>query len=343
MRLIDTTSLQIREVNPSASLRYAILSHRWEEGQEISFQEMLHPNQKTRSKSGYQKIKKFCKRAFDDEDISQLSRSEWFKRGWTLQELLAPVKLQFFFKDWQLLGDKQHLIQTLSCITRIPEMCLKDYYGMVSASVAQKMSWASHRTTTRPEDMAYCLMGLFDVNMPPLYGEGSRAFLRLQEEIIKISNDPSIFAWSVGDSLSFAQAHHELLAESMRYFAGSHDIVGVSRMTKPYKMTHNGIKTTIPMRKSDASHHTAYICAARVKNGTPTEYLGIVLKSIGGQNFKRTSFDDLPVIAEDRPTEVKRNDPSLDGMEQFTIFVPQRLMTFIPPQDMIDIVGTLGP
>jgi len=65
------------------------------------------------------------------------------------------------------------------------------------ASVAQKMFWASNRKTTRKEDMAYCLLGLFDINMPLLYGEGEKAFLRLQEHIAATSTDHSLFAWSV--------------------------------------------------------------------------------------------------------------------------------------------------
>jgi hypothetical protein len=61
--------------------------------------------------------------------------------------------------------------------------------------MAQTMSWAAHRKAIRVEDLAYCLMGLFGVNMPILYSEGDRAFIRLQEEIMRISDDDSIFAW----------------------------------------------------------------------------------------------------------------------------------------------------
>jgi hypothetical protein len=64
------------------------------------------------------------------------------------------------------------------------------------------MSWASNRQTTRVEDIAYSLLGIFDINMPMLYREGEKAFIRLQEEIIKKSNDLSIFAWKPGDPKS---------------------------------------------------------------------------------------------------------------------------------------------
>ena len=84
----------------------------------------------------------------------------------------------------------------ISEVTGIGVQYLND---MRQASVATKMSWISKRQTSRSEDMAYCLLGLFDVNMPLLYGEGRKAFVRLELEIIKKSNDDSIFAWTSPD------------------------------------------------------------------------------------------------------------------------------------------------
>jgi hypothetical protein len=79
--------------------------------------------------------------------------------------------------------------------TKIPSYVLLQQRRLSANSVAARMSWAAHRTTKRSEDMTYCLLGIFDVNMPLIYGEGTRAFPRLQEEIIKRSNDLTIFAW----------------------------------------------------------------------------------------------------------------------------------------------------
>ncbi|KAL4070149.1 heterokaryon incompatibility protein-domain-containing protein [Scleroderma yunnanense] len=121
--------------------------------------------------------------------------SEWFSRGWTLQEMIAPSNLQFFNKDWQPIGDKRTLTSTLSKITRVPECVLRDGLSSNRPCVAQIISWAANRKTTRVEDRAYSLMGLLDVNMPMLYGEGKKAFHRLQLEIIRMSSDQSIFAW----------------------------------------------------------------------------------------------------------------------------------------------------
>jgi len=119
---------------------------------------------------------------------------EWFSRGWTLQELIAPSNVQFFNKDWQSIGDKRTHAPTLRKITEVPEYILIHGLHGNRPCVAQIMSWAAHRTTTRVEDRAYSLMGLLDVNMPMLYGEGKKAFYRLQLEIIRASNDQSIFA-----------------------------------------------------------------------------------------------------------------------------------------------------
>jgi len=120
---------------------------------------------------------------------------EWFSRGWTLQEMIASRDVQFFNKDWHPIGDKRMLAPTLQTITRVPQHILKEGLSLNRPCVAQIISWAASRTTTRVEDRAYSLMGLLDVNMPMLYGEGKKAFHRLQLEIIRTSNDHSIFAW----------------------------------------------------------------------------------------------------------------------------------------------------
>ncbi|KAI6041058.1 heterokaryon incompatibility protein-domain-containing protein [Pisolithus marmoratus] len=132
-----------------------------------------------------------------------MTTPKWFSRGWTLQELIAPKVVHFLDRKWERIGDKAELAGALSKITRIPQKVLKE--GLQKAlnsrkdwerlSIAQIISWAADRTTTREEDRAYSLLGLLDVHMPMLYGEGKNAFRRLQLEIIRTSNDQSIFAW----------------------------------------------------------------------------------------------------------------------------------------------------
>ncbi|KAI6038682.1 hypothetical protein EDC04DRAFT_2896023 [Pisolithus marmoratus] len=134
-----------------------------------------------------------------ERDHSKFAKSngwpEWYMRGWTLQELIAPKRVEFFNKDWVHIGNKQRFAPTLAGITGIPRKVLTSGLAGKRLSVAQIMSWAAQRKTTRVEDRAYSLMGLFGVKMPMLYGEGKNAFRRLQLEIIKETSDHSIFAW----------------------------------------------------------------------------------------------------------------------------------------------------
>ena len=121
--------------------------------------------------------------------------ARWHTRGWALQELLAPDVLVFLSSDWKPVGTKQSLCSLVSQATRIPEAFITRQLDMFQAPVGQRMSWASGRKTTRVEDEAYCLLGIFSINMPTLYGEGRRAFQRLQLEIVKQSQDTTLLAW----------------------------------------------------------------------------------------------------------------------------------------------------
>ncbi|KAH9945889.1 heterokaryon incompatibility protein-domain-containing protein [Epithele typhae] len=125
----------------------------------------------------------------------QLASSRWFTRGWTLQELIAPRVVVFLSRGWRLLGTKDSLSRTITQVTGISHDILSHSAPISSATVACRMSWAASRRTTRVEDEAYSLLGIFGVHMPTIYGEGRHAFLRLQEEIMKQVPDQSIFAW----------------------------------------------------------------------------------------------------------------------------------------------------
>jgi hypothetical protein len=141
---------------------------------------------------------------------SAFRSSRWFTRGWTLQELLASRHRQIFDSMWQRIyldsdGGPNHPGRAsemedrlLSEITGIPKQCLQRITPLSNYSVSERMSWACRRSTTRVEDMAYCLLGIFEVNMPLLYGEGGRAFFRLQEEIIRKTPDETILCWDHG-------------------------------------------------------------------------------------------------------------------------------------------------
>ena len=130
------------------------------------------------------------------EDIvekNQMMGSSWFDRGWTLQELIGPGATSFYNRDWNLIGTKDELLSSLSGKTGVPEDVLSHRNKPSTCSVAQRMSWAATRETTRIEDRAYSLLGIFGVSMTPIYGEREKAFLRLQKAIIEESKDESIF------------------------------------------------------------------------------------------------------------------------------------------------------
>ena len=131
-----------------------------------------------------------------EEEDSTFQRSRWFTRGWTLQELIAPAHVEFLAMNWTSIGSKTSLGTLVSKITNINYTALLRLEPLNEFSVAQRLSWASRRMTTRVEDRAYSLLGFFDIQMPTLYGEGKRAFRRLQEEIMRVIPDQSLFAWS---------------------------------------------------------------------------------------------------------------------------------------------------
>ena len=113
--------------------------------------------------------------------------SRWFTRGWTLQELLAPVSVEFFSKDGKRLGDRKSLEKQINETTRVPISALQGR-PLSEFSIDERMSWMAKRETKREEDKAYSLLGILDIYMPLIYGEGEEnAFLRLHRKISKAS------------------------------------------------------------------------------------------------------------------------------------------------------------
>ncbi|KAI7353540.1 hypothetical protein KC354_g11480 [Hortaea werneckii] len=191
---------------------------------------------------------------------SDFVKSRWFSRGWTLQELLAPNEVQFLSMHWTSLGTKDSLADVISRRTQIRPRILRMHYGIGDCSISERMSWAAGRETTRREDAAYCLMGLFSVNMPLLYGEGKKAFQRLQEEIMRYSDDQSLFAWINCDCTSDTEAPHGLLACSATAFGFNEASSTVPYKSKrgrtPYAMTNRGLQITLHMMPVDDSETT---------------------------------------------------------------------------------------
>ena len=113
--------------------------------------------------------------------------SRWFTRGWTLQELIAPRSVKFFSQEEKLLGDKKMLKQQIQEITGVPVSALSGR-PLTQFSIEERLRWAAKRNTKRKEDQAYCLLGIFDIFIPLIYGERDHAFVRLKEEIMKRSS-----------------------------------------------------------------------------------------------------------------------------------------------------------
>ncbi|KAH7089856.1 heterokaryon incompatibility protein-domain-containing protein, partial [Paraphoma chrysanthemicola] len=193
------------------------------------------------------------------QDVLELwpnfQRARWFRRGWTLQELLAPAgEFRFYGEDWQLIGTREELAIAISQATDIDRDAI---YGRASAgyirhaSIARKMSWASNRETTREEDIAYSLLGLFDVNMPLLYGEGgSRAFERLQEEIIKRGTDHSFLVWGAALDARKAMSNNnniDFLARHPKDFSGCGPIMKSGEQVAPFALNNLGLQMRLPV------------------------------------------------------------------------------------------------
>lgn len=130
-----------------------------------------------------------------NQSLAAFRKSRWFTRGWTLPELLAPKSVEFFSQEGVLLGDKTSLIEYILDITSIPVQALRGDVTIYSSE--QRMSWIDGRETKRKEDKAYCLLGICDVSLAILYGEGEeKAFRRLRREISLSEHDKGEESWS---------------------------------------------------------------------------------------------------------------------------------------------------
>ncbi|KAL9621356.1 MAG: hypothetical protein Q9160_004247 [Pyrenula sp. 1 TL-2023] len=232
----------------------------------------------------------------------------WFERGWTLQELLAPRNVAFYSSNWSYLGDRTLLLDEISRITGIDTYALKGG-DLRELSVARRMAWASHRKTTRIEDVAYCLLGIFDINMPLLYGEGTKAFIRLQEEIMRTCDDQSIFAWSDPDEqdrpsepyvTKEGRSHedHSVFAPSPKYFTHSSvvDFQTVSTGRSTMLNTNLGLRLSLLITRESEVVYGEYLAVLNCEVGSiPGVFPCIRLRriSLEGMQFRRVDIHQL--------------------------------------------------
>jgi hypothetical protein len=245
----------------------------------------------------------------NEQPISEelFSKARWFTRGWTLQELIAPGNVVFYHNGWHnrgawggwnYIGDKKSMTDALSRITGISVLTLQTG-DMEGVSVARKMSWAAKRVTTRAEDMAYCLMGIFDVNMPLLYGEGGeKAFVRLQEEIMKDSDDESLFAWQPRDAVKVEDIAlitpmtrgqgRSAFAAHPSEFSYSGDIK-MGGSSDPFTITNKGIRmrTFVSLVKRESGLYILILNCYH--QGSSSRKVGIVVQESSAIYMRRAS------------------------------------------------------
>ncbi|KAI0532050.1 HET-domain-containing protein [Xylaria digitata] len=253
---------------------------------------------------------------FSFSSPGELRESRWFTRGWTLQELLAPDNVQFYFSEWKNFGNKKEdpLCSIISEITMIDQTILRGGRDILNISVARRMYWASGRKTTRIEDLAYSLLGIFDINMPLIYGEGHKAFRRLQEEILRTTDDQSIFAWHNYDLEGLPV---DVLARRPSDFADSGSISPYTPFRvnrKATSITNQGIAVELPIFSIPHPLHTEHSPFEEIEaildcqfGSAPGTFPTIKLRSVerGGTHTHRHYYR---IMATEGMTQVKNHD-----------------------------------
>ena len=209
----------------------------------------------------------------------------------------SPEVVEFYDKEWTLRGAKASLSKALEAVTGIDGQVLRDSTILADVPVARRMSWAANRRTTRVEDIAYCLLGIFDVSMPMLYGEGEKAFARLQEEIAKETNDLTLFAWqaraleSSNSGDAGVQKYRGILATSPAEFLNAGAIVAGDdvRFNEEFLMTNKGMRLNSGLDSGPGGSYVLNLnCCLR---GDPTQQIDIYLKLHGASLYAREQPD----------------------------------------------------
>ncbi|KAK1756766.1 vegetative incompatibility protein HET-E-1 [Echria macrotheca] len=267
-----------------------------------------------------------------DSDLDVLlPRCRWFTRGWTLQELIAPQTIIFFDREWNERGDKKGLSGLLCHITGIPIGLLKHETTLGQYAVARKMSWAASRETTRIEDSAYCLLGIFDVNLSLIYGEGKKAFIRLQEAILLAAADLSIFIWT--DDSDACNILTPILADSAQHFArcSNAEVALEDTIYRELMITTRGIQLQgclIGSADHEDDLHRSLFDPYCTIDGIA---VGFGIRKVGGGRFARYKPDRLAIFGEDhRSTQHTNGWTDLGRMPFESLVLATTLSTNFP-------------
>jgi hypothetical protein len=250
-----------------------------------------------------------CYVLLEDVRAEEMPQAKWFTRGWTLQELIAPREVEFFDYEWQPVGTRSSLIKELSRITGIDEEALQGHTStdfIREASIAKRMSWAAGRETTRKEDEAYCLLGLLGVQIPLQYGEREQAFQRLQEEIMRVSTDQSIFAWAANEQQQQQQQQQEqhrhqgqlfhLLADSPRKFRQSANTQTIQDEEQSFQLTNRELLIRVPVYQV-AHMRNMYIAVLACSHRCRVGILLKTMKPMDGALLRRVGrLAGLPLV-----------------------------------------------
>lgn len=277
----------------------------------------------------------------EDDVLGALASCTWFTRGWTLQELIAPKYIIFYNQSWEYFGKIGTLCSEISSITKIPTDLLLGKKQLHNYSVAARMSWAANRKTERTEDLAYCLLGIFDVNMPLIYGEGRKAFRRLQEEIIQRSNDLTIFAWTPTNKQKEGTPC-SLFASSADEFASSNNLTRYSKLNSMFALTNKGLrienfpyleKRTINNNETGSESITYYIPVG-FQRGVAQLYFGILLQKAGPDIFVRIGnllHYDMRCLGRFQPVRMPHFFIQTDNINSLICgYLPHSVSIYIP-------------
>jgi hypothetical protein len=303
----------------------------------------------------------------------------WFKRGWTLQELIAPETLTIFDHNWNRRGERsdKSIAKSLADITGVDQKILilaestsryleskviwKDdlRQALDAVPIGLRMRWASLRHTTRLEDSAYSLLGVFNVQIPLLYGEGTHAFRRLQEEIIKTSTDMTIFGWKAPPD---APRYSGIFADSVAHFADDGDtglVAGDLATSSEFTLTNRGLRLPLNAinvysmgRLNLPSVEGQAFCMSVSYSPSRMARSLVVLKRMQKDMFCRDNYksrgllqsgfwENEPPFKEPEPVYVTYHRESAVAVSRFDQLDGQSRLIFEPPLELIQTMPQL--
>ena len=256
----------------------------------------------------------------------ELSSARWFARGWTVMELIAPVKVEFFDKNWKFLGTRKTLKTMLSNITKINEAVLADTKKLKKTTIAQRMSWMVGRKTFKDEDVVYSMLGIFDVNMNTIYGEGKdKAFNRLQKKLAKEfankDDDQTLYAWQPSQPLHPNRPEDTVKGTRIRpmkstkdglsmyasdyadyVFKGSKGIVSAPQISSNEVQVKDTTIKSLIWEVSDLKEIFIAVLASRPEAGSESQ-LAVVLQKHASGGYVRHNTAPLLTYQPSRPAE----------------------------------------